>query len=223
MAAQRDSKGRFVKGGSKPNKPKGPPKIRKGKKSGFWNYHIENDLEELMRAAKRKLPIAFESSMLEAAEVAAFHLDKATRLLLNKTGRSTGALANSWRATVIKTSNMEFLAGAFSDLPYASIHETGGTITPKNTKLLAVPVTDKAFKVGSPRNMSGLRYVPAVGRRSAVFVGDGMVQYALPKSVDIPSTGYISFATAAAAPDIEQIIGNNTVDVLAGFDVYEVK
>ena len=220
MAGQRDSKGRFVKGGTKKPSPIRPLTV--GKPSAFSSIHIENDLGEIFRNIKRNLPVAFESSALEAAEVAAFYLDKSTRQFLNK--RSTGTLANSWNATLIKTSDYMITAGAYSDLPYASIHDTGGTVkSSRPGGSLAIPLTRAARNVGSPRNFSGLKFFPAFGGRAPLFIGDGVAQYALPKSVYIPSTGYISYAAAQSAPHIEEIIGNNTVDVIAGRSVFEVR
>jgi len=225
MPAQRDSKGRFVKGSGGGKKK--PPAIRPrtaGKPSAFSSIHIENDLGEIFRNIKRNLPIAFESSALEAAEVAAFYLDKSTRQFLNK--RSTGTLANSWNATLIKTSDYMITAGAYSDLPYASIHETGGTVkSSRPGGSLAIPLTRAARNVGSPKNMSGLKMIPGsvYGGGAPRLWANGVTQYVLPKSVYIPPTGYISYAAAQSAPDIEEIIGNNTVDVIAGRSVFEVR
>ena len=220
MAAQRDSKGRFLPKGSKPRKPSRPKK----KSGGLLDFHIENSLEEIFAVIKQKLPIAFESSALEAAEVAALYLDKSTRQFLNK--NSTGSLANSWNATLVKTTDYMITAGAYSDLPYASIHETGGTVkSSRSGGSLAIPQTKAAFNAGSPRNMPGLKLIPGAvyGGKAPRLWANGVTQYVLPKSVYIPSTGYISYASAKAAPEIEKIIGNNTLDIFAGRDVFEVR
>lgn len=47
---------------------------------------------------------------------------------------------------------------------YANILEHGGTIYPKNAKALAVPVSDKAKRYSSPRDMDNLSLIPRKGK-----------------------------------------------------------
>jgi len=73
---------------------------------------------------------------------------------------------------------------------YAAIHEFGGTIRAKRVKNLAIPVTEEARKIGSPRNMPDLKWIPGSGDVS-YFVNDSGVQYVLKPSVVIPARPYL--------------------------------
>ena len=78
-------------------------------------------------------------SMLdEAGHVAAKGLKESIykNWTANSPGVSTGALANSFKPE--RLDNNSVLVG--SNLPYAGIHETGGTISPKVGKYLAIPL-----------------------------------------------------------------------------------
>ena len=175
---------------------------------------VNRGLEKIFKSVAKKLPVVLKSQALEAAEVAALFLDQSTRQFLNKNSR--GVLARSWKAVLTEDTEGNFGAGAYSNKKYAAIHETGGTIAGKKGAL-AVPLTKEARRAGSPLNMPGLKYIPGS------FYGggpprlwNGQVQFVLPKTVKIPSTGYISFAAAKAAPLIEEIIGRGVFDVFAG-------
>ena len=169
-------------------------------------------LEAFFKKVKTALPYVFESSLFEAAEVAAIHLDKSTRLILYR--NPTGSLANSWNPVL----NGPLSAGAYSDLPYAAIHETGGVIKPTRAKALAIPLTKAAMNAGSPRNMSNLKMIPGsvYGGGPPRLWGGGVTHYVLPKSVTIPGRGYISFAMTSSADEISEIIGRGVVDLFAG-------
>ena len=197
MAAQRDSKGRFIKKGSKPEK--NPAK----------------ELTDFFKFTKKKLPIVFESNVFEAAEMVAIHLEKATRFILNR--NPTGRLARSWQAVL----NSRVSAGAYSGLPYAAIHETGGVIRPTRAGALAIPLTDQARKAGSPRNMDNL-YMVKGGILMQHHNWDP--QYALRKSVTIPGRGYITLAAQTSEKDVEAILRKGVFEVFAGTDsVFEAK
>lgn len=78
-----------------------------------------------------------------------------------------------------------------TDVEYATIHEFGGTITPKNAKYLAIPLTDAARAAITPLNFPG-RLRPIMRGGSGVLVDQaGEAQYALRKSVSIPARPYL--------------------------------
>ena len=199
MAAQRDSKGRFIKKGSKPE-------------------DAASELLAYFKGAKKRIPIVFESNVFEAAEMLAIHLDKATRFILYR--NPTGTLANSWNAVL----NSRVSAGAYSSLPYAAIHETGGVIRPSRAKALAVPLTRAARNAGSPRNMSGLKFIPGSGYGGGPpRLWNGQDQYVLLKSVTIPGRGYITLAAQTSEKDIEKILKKGAFEIFAGTgSVFEV-
>ena len=168
-----------------------------------------------MGAIRAELPIVMKSQALEAAEVAALFLDRSTRRNLNRSGTSTGALARSWEATILEDQSGVLVgAGAFSDLPYAFIHETGGVIRPKRAKALAVPLTPEARKAGSPRNMPNLSFMPR-GKRAPILYEGFKTHFVLPKKVTIPRTGYITEAAEKAAPVMMDIIGRGVFSVMS--------
>jgi hypothetical protein len=89
------------------------------------------------------------------------------------------------------------------DVEYALIHELGGVIEPKNSKFLAIPVTDLARKAGSPRNLVGLAYVQSIkGQPMLVDDESGEVHYILKRSVTIPARPYLRPAADAKYPDL---------------------
>lgn len=74
--------------------------------------------------------------------------------------RDTGTLAKSWQPNFTRLNEPMPRGRAGSNLPYAKIHETGGTITAKG-KALPVPLNQEARdllrrKGGSLRNVPGL-------------------------------------------------------------------
>ena len=170
-----------------------------------------------MSAIRAELPIVMKSQALEAAEVAALFLDRSTRRNLNRSGTSTGALARSWEATILEDQSGVLVgAGAFSDLPYAFIHETGGVIRPKRAKALAVPLTPEARKAGSPRNMPNLSFMPRGKFPPLLIDYQGFkTHFVLPKKVFIPGTGYITEAAEKAAPVMMDIIGRGVFSVMS--------
>lgn len=76
-------------------------------------------------------------------------------------GVSTGRLSRSFKPTFIsKSSANDVTVGVFSDLVYAGIHETGGTITPTKGAYLAIPLNRTARRVSPRQYPKKLKYVP---------------------------------------------------------------
>lgn len=59
-----------------------------------------------------------------------------------------------------------------TNLDYASTHQEGATITPKNAKNLAIPLTKEAARAGSPRNWAEGAVAPAKGKQGKVKGGE---------------------------------------------------
>lgn len=75
----------------------------------------------------------------------------------------TGALARSFNRSVIGTGLKDLVLFIFTDSKYARIHEKGGTITPKKSRYLAIPLDAAKTSAGvsrysSPREVPGIRY-----------------------------------------------------------------
>ena len=127
--------------------------------------------------------------------------------------KRTGRLENSFSVQVKRGgSGGGAIAVVTSNVPYARIHETGGTITPKRASALAIPLTGAARVSGGPRNMAGL--FVAKGKRSGAVLalrggGGGIVpQFALRRSVTLPARHYLTKAAKAAT----DMIGKRVAD-----------
>ena len=111
-------------------------------------------------------------------------------------GISTGQLMRSFRPTMLAQSGKDVSIGIFSDVAYAAIHETGGTITAKSSANLAIPLTRKARRV-APRQFPGkLKYVPVPGKNYKLLVEvrkrKNIAHYLLKRSVRIKPKRYLA-------------------------------
>lgn len=101
----------------------------------------------------------------------------------------TGRLINSIRSEVSKDG---LTVGSYG-VPYAAIHEFGGTINAKNSRYLTIPLSDE-FKGRSAREFSDL-FTKKVGNRLflARRTEDGKLQfcYLLRESVTMASRPYM--------------------------------
>ena len=105
----------------------------------------------------------------------------------------TGNLLNSIQATEPEVSGGSGEVLITVGAEYGRIQEWGGTIVPREAKALAVPLTEGARKVGSPRGYPGkleVRWRPASSK--GVLVDEqGVAQYALVRQVTIPARPYM--------------------------------
>lgn len=150
-------------------------------------------LTERMRAAQRE---GVNATMAQCVVQA-----RRNHTWQNQTGDLTRSLQIVQPASRIG----DFVIGKWgsTDLGYARIHELGGTIRPKKSKFLAVPVTEAARKAGSPRNMTGLVYVQSVkGQPMLVEEFTGKVQYILKKLVTIPARPFLRPAADLIYPQL---------------------
>jgi hypothetical protein len=84
---------------------------------------------------------------------------------------------------------------------YASIHNTGGTIRPRNARALAVPTSDEARQYSSPRDMADLTFIPRESKPPllARVIGEQLqVHWVLMSSVTIPATHWFDRGVADA-------------------------
>lgn len=82
-------------------------------------------------------------------------------LRLSVTGASPATAISAAEGTLNAASEAQALVG--TKLPYASIHQHGGVIRARNVKNLAIPMTTRARKLGSPRNWGEgkLQFIPS--------------------------------------------------------------
>ena len=167
----------------------------------------------------QKLGSTLGGIMLTVATIAQTELYKSTIRLLNKTGRNRGAagLAGSWKPTVVETSGGEYTVGVFSDLPYARIHEEGGTIAPKNGQALAIPLNPMRTEGQWPSDMGDqikLGPLSKGGNRLLVDADSGEPLFVLVSQVTINPTGYIEAARQRALPQVRQMFGSKIADLV---------
>lgn len=123
----------------------------------------------------------------------------------------TGKLARSFDVTIadkaksgeVNTSE----ASITSTLPYAGIHETGGTIRPRRARALTVPLNAFARKVPA-RAMGGRLFKLKGTNILAMRVGGRVVRmFALRESVYIRPKRYIQKALARSRPALKNLLG----------------
>ncbi len=133
----------------------------------------------------------------------------------------TGTLLNSIGASkkVVEDSN-GFIYGEIGPegVPYAAIHEFGGTIVPKNAKALAIPTRENQRPDGLPKITTqdlknGL--VPSFVNKGIIFgifggkgkTAEAMALFILKSSVTIPARPYLSTAVAKKKEEIYKEFG----------------
>lgn len=128
----------------------------------------------------------------------------------------TGGLARSFRATFIgRDVDGVTSAAVSSDLVYARIQDEGGTITPKTTQRLAVPL--KRLAVGKwPRHYAKDELTLIKSKRGNSILakvtktkgGKDKIDphFVLVRSVTLRGRGYVAIAEARARPGIEEIM-----------------
>ena len=110
-----------------------------------------------------------------------------------------GGLASAVRGWTIDRDEPLAAIGVRSNHPaaaYAAIHEHGGTITPTNARALAVPVSEEAKLLSSPREQPDLVMIKRPGRPPLLArpLGDGEIEvhWVLLQSVTIEATHWLS-------------------------------
>ena len=114
-------------------------------------------------------------------------------------------------------------AAAFSTLPYAGLHQFGGTVRPSRAKYLAIPLTRAAKRAGSPRRFPRrLRFRPFRRRKSGGVMYEpgatgkaGTDHYLLLPEVTVPARPFLG-ASAAALADIDRLAAEWVAGQLPG-------
>jgi len=99
----------------------------------------------------------------------------------------TGTLRKSIHMETAKKTKESIVIEVGTDLEYAAIHEFGGTITPKNSKFLAIPIGNLK---GSPRKHK-LRVAQTLKGQYILVDDSGKAQYLLRRSVTISPRPYL--------------------------------
>jgi hypothetical protein len=156
---------------------------------------LTGDVEQFFGAFPPQLEALIARACLRVAQDAAGEL--AESAMENLAKNPTGALARSFEAVLVEHQGTIAAAEAISRLPYAAIHDRGGTIVPRRARALAIPMP------GVPRGL-GPRDVPGLHRRgNALFKPRARKpMFVLKRSVRIVGTGYVGEALARLLPKI---------------------
>lgn len=134
----------------------------------------------------------------------------------NTSARKTGALMRSFRPSLKREGN-QIAGGAFSTLPYARIHNDGGTIKPKRGRALAIPMNPQAER-RPPRAWQGLillHHPPHLPVLVRLIGGPGkgregssrmQLMFVLKARVRIKPKHYIARATDIVQPVVREIV-----------------
>jgi hypothetical protein len=151
-----------------------------------------DDAERFLRALEVEITPALARAVLRSAQDAAGELALASMEALTK--RPTGSLARSFEVEMVSGSG-GLSAGAFSRLPYAAIHDSGGTIRAKRRKYLAIPLDGIPRGMGPRQYPTPLEFRPSRSGNGGVLVdASGKPRYALKRSVRMRATGYVGVA-----------------------------
>lgn len=174
---------------------------------------LRDNADRLAEAASKLSGVLGDSLLQEALRVAleALQAEVQRSAKQHLAKDPTGALVRSWRVFTESVGEGIARGSVGSDLPYARIHDVGGTIRPKRAKYLAIPLRPPV-----PRGLRGLspRFdsTPMRAWRSKkgnlllwqVGRGPARPRYLLRESVEIKATHYARLASESAARDVEQ-------------------
>ncbi len=103
-----------------------------------------------------------------------------------------------------------------TNVEYGPLQQYGGTITPKNAKALAIPLTPEAARVAGPRSFpKPLRLVWPKGRSSGWLIEDkgkgknqkAVMQFLLVSKVTVPARPFLGI-NEDITKDIQALLGD---------------
>jgi phage gpG-like protein len=126
----------------------------------------------------------------------------------------SGKLLNSWTKDVRDDGGFIYGELKSEGVPYAAIHEYGGTIVPKNKQYLTIPSEFNRRPDGLPK----LTTADLMGGLGKSFIRNGVIflqegknkitpMFYLKKSVDIPARPYLATAVASKQEQIFKEFG----------------
>lgn len=170
---------------------------------------IAPNIGSIAERIRARLNGGMKKSLLKAAEFAAGELRRKVR---DKFNQHTGGLGRSFRATLISDEG-DLKSGAFSDAVQAGILEHGGTIRPKTTKMLSIPIGPRAKRtVGLwPRHWGKGELFSFKSKAGKILLAsrEGNVitlQYVLKKFVTIRGRHYIKDCETSVRAVVRQIL-----------------
>lgn len=163
-------------------------------------------------------PALIEDAVLAYLDVMLAAVQRSTRDRL--TQDPTGALMRSWEIDLRITSAGKADGAVRSGLPYAAIHDRGGTIRPRR-RYLAIPNLDvlgRSRRGLWPRHdRTPMRFVPGRRRGTAYLVElgrGGRVRYTLRESVTLPATRYVEIAVSSSEDTANNALAERLTEAL---------
>ena len=194
--------------------------------SEFTSKMDTSSVEALARDFVKKYGPGVTMGLLKAGQAMRPAIVKNVRTILNNHPEySTGQLANSWEAGAVYFSGTdEASIDVFSPLPYAMIHDHGGTIYPKKAKALAIPNRDSKFFSGSNKDFPSPSLLTPdkhallwLDKKTGTLKDDkGQVAYFLKRSVKMPARNYVRYAVEEAGPEVEIVFREAIAEVIEG-------
>ena len=164
----------------------------------------------------RTLPAELRrAAIITALDAEAEAKQNATTVLNVRTGRLRGSIQgtaeemNGQLSIVLRAGTPD--GGA---VPYARIHEEGGTIRPRSGRYLKIPVGPALTGAGVARGgrQSGLHFIKR-GAGGLLADAEGRIWFVLKQSVTIPARPYLGPAIKAVQP---RLIDRLTRIIIAG-------
>lgn len=145
--------------------------------------------EELVRKFRAMSGAAQGDTLLGVARVGGLVILNAARDNVKNQGLiRTRTLSRSLHEETAEQSASQAAVDIGTNIEYGAVHEFGGTIRPKTSKYLAIPV---GSLTGSPRKHSGLKVRKTANGNLILVSASGQVQYVLKSSVTIPARPYL--------------------------------
>jgi len=161
-----------------------------------------SDLTARLDALARTLPAELRrAAVATALDAEAEAKQNATTTLNVRTGRLRASIAGTVEGEGGNISIVLRAGTADGRVPYARIHEEGGTIRPKSGRFLKIPVGPALTGAGVARGggKSGLHFI-ARGAGGLLADAEGRIWFVLKPSVRIPARPYLRPALDAVQP-----------------------
>lgn len=179
----------------------------------------------ILQLGQQRLPGLLRPELIKAA----LHGEAEAKALAGSVLKVRGgALRRSIAGKVEGDTTITLSAGDGRKVRYAAIHEYGGTIRPKNSKYLAIPVgpartASGVSRYASPRDVPGLTF--AQSRKGQPMLvkaegkgknGAGTVYFLLRRQVRIPARPFLGPAMKKMAAALSERLPLMLVEVISG-------
>lgn len=175
--------------------------------------HINNkEIEDIMKRLDRVKPGHRTNVLTGGMRLAALMIERDLKIAVG--GTILNVRSNRLRSSIgsrvyERSGELSAVVGSGARhgnrVKYANIHETGGTITPKRTKFLAIPLAAARTRGGDQRAISPKDFENTFIRNGVIYQKQGkkiIPLFVLKKSVRIPARKYLSKTLAMSQAKI---------------------